>query len=104
MAEATAIFRRRFPDRDPRYYVHFDEPERLSYKRYALGSGAEPIRVTVPGGGARPIESDPRSIANNLSTRLYVPRLFVPGEIRDEVERNLAARPGSRGEAPANRS
>jgi hypothetical protein len=92
---AAAIFRRRFPDRDPRYYVHFDEPERLSYKRYAAGSMSEPIRVTGPGGTARPIESDPRSIANNLSTRLYVPRLFVPGEIRDEVERELGARPGT---------
>ena len=96
VAEATAIFRRRFPDRDPRYYVHFDEPERLSYKRYASGSGAEPIRVTAPGGTARPIESDPRSIANNLSTRLYVPRLFVPSEIREEVERKLAVRPAPR--------
>lgn len=87
---ATTIFRRRFPDRDPRYYVHFDEPERLSYKRYAPGTaGAEPIRVTMPDGRARPIESDARSIANNLSTRLYVPRLFVPEEIRDEVERAL---------------
>ena len=49
--------------------------------------GAEPIRITPPDGTARPIESDPRSIANNLSTRLYVPRLFVPEQIRDEVER-----------------
>lgn len=87
--QAVAIFRRHFPDRDPRYYVHFDEPERLSYKRYAPGAGAEPIRVTAADGTARPIESDPRSIANNLSTRLYVPRLFVPEQIRDEVERKL---------------
>ncbi len=93
---ATALFRQRFPDRDPRYYVHFDEPERLSYKRYAPGAGAEPIRVTAPGGTSRPIESDPRSIANNLSTRLYVPRLFVPEEIRDDVERKLGGRPGTR--------
>ena len=90
--KATAIFRRRFPDRDPRYYVHFDQPERVSYKRYAAGSASEPIRVTGPGGTARPIESDPRSIANNLSTRLYVPRLFVPDQIRDEVEQALGAR------------
>jgi HD superfamily phosphohydrolase len=88
---ACAIFRSRFPDRDPRYYVHFDEPERLSYKRYDPGAGAQPIRVTSPDGTARPIESDPRSIANNLSTRLYVPRLFVPEQIRDEVERKLGA-------------
>jgi HD superfamily phosphohydrolase len=89
-AEATAIFRRHFPERDPRYYVHFDEPGRLSYKRYSSGGGADPIRVTAPGGTTRPIEADPRSIANNLSTRMYVPRLFVPEEIRDEVERALA--------------
>jgi uncharacterized protein len=87
--EATAIFRRHFPERDPRYYVHFDEPGRLSYKRYSSGGGADPIRVTSSGGTTRPIESDPRSIANNLSTRMYVPRLFVPEEIRDEVERKL---------------
>jgi HD superfamily phosphohydrolase len=87
--EAIAIFKRHFPDRDPRYFVHFDEPARLSYKRYAAGGGAEPIRVTTAGGGARPIESDPRSIANNISTRLYFPRLFVPEIIRDEVERAL---------------
>jgi len=86
-AVATDIFHRRFPDRDPRYYVHFDEPKRLSYKGDA--GGAEPIRVTAPGGGARPVESDPRSLANNLSARLYVPRLFVPAEIREEVERAL---------------
>ncbi|MES1171867.1 MAG: HD domain-containing protein [Bacteroidota bacterium] len=92
VATATAIFRARFPDRDPRYHVHFDEPQRLSYKRYAPGAGTEPIRVTGPDGTARPIESDPRSIANNLSTRLYVPRLFVPGEIRAEVERALGMR------------
>jgi HD superfamily phosphohydrolase len=84
---AIDIFRRRFPERDPRYYVHFDEPKRLSYKGYA--GGAEPIRVTAPGGGARPVESDPRSLANNLSARLYVPRLFVPVEIREDVERAL---------------
>lgn len=90
-ATASDIFRRRFPDRDPRYYVHFDEPKRLTYKGDAASGGAEPIRVTVPGGGWRPVESDPRSLANNLSTRLYVPRLFVPVEIRDEVERTLSA-------------
>ncbi|MBC8131459.1 MAG: hypothetical protein H7X95_00650, partial [Deltaproteobacteria bacterium] len=88
-AQATTIFRRRFPNRDPRYFVHFDEPERLSYKRYAPGVGTEPIRVTSADGTARPIEADPRSIANNLSTRLYVPRLFVPEQIRDEVERSV---------------
>jgi len=93
--QAAAIFKRRFPERDPRYYVHFDEPERLSYKRYAPGAGAQPIRVTASDGTARPIESDPRSIANNLSTRLYVPRLFVPEEIREEVERVLGAGRGS---------
>ena len=92
--EAAAIFKHRFPDRDPRYYVHFDEPERLSYKRYSPGGGAEPIRLTAAGGTARPIESDPRSIANNLSNRLYVPRLFVPEQIRDEVERKLGTSPG----------
>ena len=91
--EARAIFRRHYPDRDPRYFVHFDEPERLSYKRYAASGGAPPIRVTTAGGGARPIESDPRSIANNISTRLYFPRLFVPETIRAEVEDALAARP-----------
>ncbi len=90
--EATAIFARHFPDRDCRYYVHFDEPERLSYKRYAPGVGAEPIRVTAADGSARPIESDPRSIANNLSTRLYVPRLFVPEKIREEVEHEVRVR------------
>jgi HD superfamily phosphohydrolase len=94
--EAKDIFRHRLPGRDPRYYVHFDEPERLSYKRYAPGAGAEPIRVTAADGTARPIESDPRSIANNLSTRLYVPRLFVPEQIRDEVEHHLVARAAPR--------
>jgi hypothetical protein len=91
--EARAIFRRHHPDRDPRYFVHFDEPERLSYKRYSASGGAPPIRVTTAGGGARTIESDPRSIANNISTRLYFPRLFVPETIRAEVENALAARP-----------
>jgi len=94
--EARAIFRRRFPGRDPRYFVHFDEPARLSYKRYAAGGAgpaAEPIRVTTGSGGARPIESDPRSIANNISTRLYFPRLFVPETIREEVEAALATPP-----------
>jgi hypothetical protein len=100
---AAAIFRRRFPDRDPAYGVFFDQPERLSYKRYAAvaataaagpgaGAGAEPIRLTAPGGGARPIEADPRSIANNLSTRQYFPRLFVSEEIREEVEQALSRR------------
>jgi hypothetical protein len=87
---ATAIFHRRFPDRDPASFVYFDQPKRLSYKRYVAGSGTEPIRVTAPGGGVRPIEDDPRSLANNLSTRLYFPRLFVPEEIRDEVEQTLS--------------
>ena len=73
--------------------MHFDEPERLSYKRYSAGGDAPPIRVTTAGGGARPIESDPRSIANNLSTRLYFPRLFVPEAIRAEVEAALVPRP-----------
>jgi hypothetical protein len=45
--------------------------------------------VTAAGGGSRPVQSDPRSLANNLSTRFYVPRLFVPAEIREEVERAL---------------
>lgn len=98
-ARALAIFRARIPGRDPRYFVHFDEPARLSYKRYAAGGVAEPIRVTAAGGGARPIESDPRSIANNISTRLYFPRLFVPEAIRDEVERALGGAGG--GPAPS---
>ena len=88
-ARALDIFRARAPARDPRYFVHFDEPARLSYKRYAAGGAAEPIRVTTAAGGARPIEADPRSIANNISTRLYFPRLFVPEAIRGEVERAL---------------
>ena len=87
---ATAIFRRAFPDRDPRDYVHFDEPDRLSYKLYSSGGAAQPIRITTPNGRTRPIESDPRSIANNLATRLYFPRLFVPEAIRDDVEAALA--------------
>jgi hypothetical protein len=41
-AVATDLFRRRFPGRDPRYYVHFDEPKRLSYKGDA--SPAAPSR------------------------------------------------------------
>jgi hypothetical protein len=48
--------------------------------------------LTAPGGGARPIEADPRSIANNLSTRQYFPRLFVSEEIREEVEQALSRR------------
>jgi len=87
--EALAIFRRRHPDRPPERYVCFDDPQRLSYKRYAAGGAALPILVTAPG-GFRPIEADPRSIANNLSTRLYIPRLFVPESIRPDVERALA--------------
>ena len=90
--QARTIFRQHHPQHDPRYFVHFDEPRRLSYKRYAAGGGAQPIRVTAAGGGARPIESDPRSIANNISTRLYFPRLFVPESIRAEVERTLDTR------------
>jgi HD superfamily phosphohydrolase len=88
--QATQIFARSFPERDPSDYIHFDEPRRLSYKLYASGGSAEPIRLTTPGGGARPIESDPRSIANNLSTRLYFPRLFVPEPIREAVEQALS--------------
>lgn len=87
--EARAIFRARHPERDPGDFVHFDEPARLSYKRYTAGASAQPIRITTAGGGARPLEADPRSIANNISTRLYFPRLFVPESIRDEVEAAL---------------
>lgn len=87
--EARAIFRRRHPERDPGDFVHFDEPARLSYRRYTAGASAQPIRITTAGGGARPLEEDPRSIANNISTRLYFPRLFVPESIRDEVEAAL---------------
>jgi len=90
--EARAIFRARQPERDPRDFVHFDEPARLSYKRYTAGASAQPIRITTAGGGARPLEADPRSIANNISTRLYFPRLFVPESIRDEVETALRDR------------
>lgn len=89
-ATAVEVFRARFPGRDPRLFVHFDQPERLSYKRYAAGGSSEPIRLTRPDGGARPIEADPRSIANNLSTRIYFPRLFVPEPIREEVEHALS--------------
>jgi hypothetical protein len=53
--------------------------------------------VTTAGGGARPIEADPRSIANNISTRLYFPRLFVPEDIRAEVEAALGVRQGAQG-------
>ena len=87
--EARASFRARHPDRDPGDFVHFDEPARLSYRRYTAGASAQPIRITTAGGGARPLEADPRSIANNISTRLYFPRLFVPESIRDEVEAAL---------------
>jgi hypothetical protein len=86
---AHRIFARRFPDRDSQDYVHFDEPGRLSYKLYSAAGTAKPIRITTASGGSRPIESDPRSIANNLSLRLYFPRLFVPEAIRQEVEQSL---------------
>jgi HD superfamily phosphohydrolase len=106
---ATQIFLRRFPEHDPRDHVHFDEPGRLSYKLYAAGGTAEPIRITTPGGRTRPIESDPRSIANNLSLRLYFPRLFVPESIREDVEEALVGlgttlrRPAPPGPDPAAR-
>jgi HD superfamily phosphohydrolase len=89
---AHRIFARRFPDRDSQDYVHFDEPGRLSYKLYSAAGTAKPIRITTASGGSRPIESDPRSIANNLSLRLYFPRLFVPESIRQEVEQSLGGR------------
>lgn len=88
---AHQIFSRRFADRDSQDHVHFDEPGRLSYKLYSAAGTAKPIRITTASGGSRPIESDPRSIANNLSLRLYFPRLFVPEAIREEVERALAS-------------
>src|SRR3569623_3551382 len=86
---ARASFRARHPERDPGDFVHFDEPALLSYRRFTAGASAQPIRITTAGGGARPLEADPRSIANNISTRLYFPRLFVPASIRDEVEAAL---------------
>jgi len=103
------------PDRPAeaaRYFVFFDEPRRLSYKRYAIGQdgsqtsfafaspGGEPpahlpndraesIKITTHAGGWQAIEDDPRSIANNLSQKRYFPRLFVPAEVRAALEPQL---------------
>ena len=89
VAQAIAIFQRAFPNRDPRYHVHFDEPKRLSYKRYTPTAARIRFASTTSPETYRPIESDPRSIANNLSTRPTSP-VVVPGDIREKVERKWA--------------
>lgn len=100
------------PPEAARYYVFFDEPRRLSYKRYAIGQDgsqtsfafasvtgdvappvsndrAESIKITTRAGNWQAIEDDPRSIANNLSQKRYFPRLFMPADVRAALEESL---------------
>jgi len=112
---ARRAWLRLHPEAEPssaRYHVFFDEPRRLSYKRYTAGhdgsqtsfafaspSGeppagpvratndrAESIKITTHDGGWQAIEDDPRSIANNLSQKRYFPRLFLPADVRAALE------------------
>lgn len=71
------------------YYVHVDEPERTSYKRYDWRSESkeESIWMTGEGREPQPIEDEEQStIVAALKDKRYFPRLVVLSEVREELK------------------
>ena len=84
------MFRHARPDRDPKYYIYSDKPERKAYTGGTHDEGyAGSIKLIYPDGRTVPVEETDRTIATILKDKVAYPSLIVPDEIRADVEREL---------------
>jgi hypothetical protein len=93
---AHELARQRVPDVPTELLVTLDEPSRVNYRRYKGEEGGDaPIRIRDRDQDRiLAIEDVERSIVSKVERRFYKPRLFVPPEIHDDLQRFI------RGDAP----
>ena len=78
------------PDRDPKYYIYSDKPERKAYTGGTYEEGyAGSIKLIYPDGRTMPVEETDRTIAAILKDKVAYPSLIVPEAIRAQVEQEL---------------
>ena len=89
-AKAKEMFTTARPDRNPKYYVASDKPERKAYTGGAYEEGyVGSIKLIHPGGRTEPIEEADRTVAKVLKDKAVYPSLIVPEIIRGDVLRAL---------------
>ena len=91
-ANAKAMFVKARGDRDPKYYIASDKPERKAYTGGAHEEGyAGSIKLLHSDGRTEPIEEADRTVAKVLKDKAAYPSLIVPEIIRGDVLRALEA-------------
>lgn len=69
-----------------KYYIEFDDPSRVGYKRYKSGDGPfHSIMVRDREGEVHPIEELPRTVVSVIEKRYVAARIIVPPEIANGV-------------------
>jgi HD superfamily phosphohydrolase len=87
---ACERFRRKRPDRDPRYYVHADKPMRRAYTGGSFEEGyAGAIKLLHDDGRWEAVEESDRSVARLIRDKVAYPSLIVPEDLRDEIQQLL---------------
>ncbi len=84
-AAGKELVRKKHPELDPEYYVNLDEPERVSYRRYALREGPHGAIQILTNAGPKAIEEMPRSIATQINAKIARPRFIVHEDVRAEL-------------------
>jgi uncharacterized protein len=89
-AKMKELFESERCDRDPKYYVAFEKPERKAYAPGSHGEGyAGAIKLIYPDRRTEPIEETDRTIATILKDKVVYPALIVPRAIKSQMERAL---------------
>ncbi|NJK32569.1 MAG: hypothetical protein HC927_09260 [Deltaproteobacteria bacterium] len=86
--KAQELVRASFPKIEDKYLMAIDEPERVSYKRYSRGEGADASILTLERHAIKPraIEDYQRSLVPKVAEKMYKSRLIVPNQsIRDQL-------------------
>ena len=87
--KAVELARDAIPGVDPDIVVCFDDLSRVNLKRrFVLSEGeADSILIRPVHGQVHAIEERQRTIAKEIANKMYVDRLFVPQEIRSDLQR-----------------
>jgi len=79
---AGQMLQDQLPDLDPEYYVAFDEPERVSYRKYTPREGPSGAIQVATERGPVAIEELPRTIVSAVEKKISLPRFIVHEALR----------------------